>query len=216
MRKPRFAKRPPNGQNNASYHNGRIVDGQPNDRANHEQNTGRQGRQPIRAAARLVSTRFRWSLNIVRNFTIFWVGGVGRQGRQPIRAAARLISIRFRWSLNIVRNFTIFWVGSTRAAGPPTNAICRSVDFNPLPLVDKLRWSLNIVRNVTIVENRSADGAVFLAIRDAVSLENRDAVCKIRTKRAIPGRCANRRRPIPFHVAKSRWWRRGPNRGKCA
>jgi hypothetical protein len=31
----------------------------------------RQGRQPIRAAARLGSIRSRWSLNIVKNFTIF-------------------------------------------------------------------------------------------------------------------------------------------------
>jgi hypothetical protein len=35
---------------------------------------GRQGRQPMRAAARLVSIRSHWSLVIVRSLTIFPVG----------------------------------------------------------------------------------------------------------------------------------------------
>jgi hypothetical protein len=38
---------------------------------------GRLGRQPLRVAARLVSIRSRWSLNIVKNFTIFRVSNQG-------------------------------------------------------------------------------------------------------------------------------------------
>jgi hypothetical protein len=75
--------------------------------------TGRQGRQPIRAAARPALIRSRWSLNLVRKFTIFQVGNTGRQGRQPIRAAARPALIRSRWSLNLVKKSTIFRVNNT-------------------------------------------------------------------------------------------------------
>ena len=38
--------------------------------------TGRQGRQPIQATARLSSIRSRWSLNFVKNFTIFGISNI--------------------------------------------------------------------------------------------------------------------------------------------
>jgi hypothetical protein len=47
--------------------------------------TGRQGRQPTRATARLAPIRSRWSLNFVKKFTIFRVSNTGRQGRQPMQ-----------------------------------------------------------------------------------------------------------------------------------
>jgi flavin prenyltransferase len=62
----------------------------------------------MRAAARLISTSSRWSLDIVKDLTIFRVSNTRRQGRQPMRAAARLISTSSRWSLDIVKDLTIF------------------------------------------------------------------------------------------------------------
>jgi hypothetical protein len=38
---------------------------------------GRQGRKPMQATARSVSTRSRWSLNIVKNFTLFQICNTG-------------------------------------------------------------------------------------------------------------------------------------------